>query len=146
MTERPNEKHKKEYIEIGMAIIREGNKFLVAKRPKGKLSAGKWEFPGGKIEFSESPEECIIREIEEEFGMSVAAGKLFKVWDYEYPEFGKFRFYSYLYDTRRGTPKLLWHEEMAWMDVASLKKIDLLEADKELIPLLDNLKNENNKS
>lgn len=73
------EKNKKNYIEIGVAIIRRGNQFLVAKRPKGKAFKGRWEFPGGKVKSLEPPESCIVREIFEEFGMSIVVRKLFKV-------------------------------------------------------------------
>jgi 8-oxo-dGTP diphosphatase len=80
-----SEENEKNYIEIGVAIIRKGNHFLVAKRPKGKAFEGKWEFPGGKLELSELPETCIVREIQEEFGISVVVQKSFKIWDFEFP-------------------------------------------------------------
>ena len=127
------------YIEIGVAIIRRGNQFLVAKRPRGKAFEGKWEFPGGKLEPNELPESCIIREIKEEFGISVVVREPFKVWDYEYSNGKKFRFHGYLCEIRKDEPQLLWHEDMAWADVVDLKAKDLLDADRELIPLLDKL-------
>ena len=132
-------KNEANYIEIGVAIIRRGNRFLVAKRPKGKSFGGRWEFPGGKVEPLELSESCLVREIYEEFGMSIAVGEPFKVWDYEYPNGKKFRFYGYLCEIHEGEPRLLWHEDMVWANTADLKTIDLLEADRELIPLIEKL-------
>jgi len=133
------EQNEKKYVEIGVAIIRNGDKFLVAKRPKGKAFEGKWEFPGGKIEQDESVEDCLIREIHEEFGIFIAVQKSFKNWNYEYPNGKKFRFYGYLCKVSEGEPKLLWHEDMIWADINELKTTDLLEADRELIPMIEKL-------
>lgn len=134
-----SEKNEKNYIEIGVAIIRKGNQFLVAKRPKGKSFEGRWEFPGGKVELSESLEGCLVREIAEEFGISVAVQEQLKIWDYEYPNGKKFRFHGYLCEIHKGEPQLLWHEDMTWASATDLKSIDLLEADRELIPLIEKL-------
>lgn len=102
----------KNYIEVGVAIIRRGNRFLVAKRPKGEAFEGRWEFPGGKIEPLELPEDCLTREIYEEFGVSIVIREPFKVWGYEYPGGKKFRFHGYLCKIHKGEPQLLWHEDM----------------------------------
>ena len=130
---------KKNYIEIGVAIIRKGDQYLLAKRPKGKAFEGMWEFPGGKLEREESPEECLVREIYEEFGISIILREPFKVWEHECQNGEKFKFYSYLCEIHKGEPQLLWREEMVWIDAAGLKAVDLLEADRELIPLIEKL-------
>ncbi|MES2856259.1 MAG: (deoxy)nucleoside triphosphate pyrophosphohydrolase [Bdellovibrionota bacterium] len=58
---------------------------LTAKRlPDAKLEAGKWEFPGGKLEFGEQPEECLVREIKEELGLNVRVEELFDVVSHVY--------------------------------------------------------------
>ena len=134
-----SKKNEKDYIEIGVAIIRKGNQFLVAKRPKGKAFESRWEFPGGKLEQSESVENCLIREIQEEFGMHITVREQFKVWDYEYPNGKKFKFHGYLCEIHEGEPQLLWHEDMIWVNAADFKTVDLLEADRELIPLFEKL-------
>ena len=53
---------------VTCAIIENNDKILIARRAKGQKLPGKWEFPGGKVEEGESPEECLKRELEEEFG------------------------------------------------------------------------------
>ncbi|MDC1533675.1 NUDIX domain-containing protein [Polaribacter sp.] len=58
-------------IEVTAAIIEEGDKFLIARRAKGKHLSGFWEFPGGKIEEGETAEACLHRELNEEFQINV---------------------------------------------------------------------------
>ena len=58
-------------IEVIAAIIRNNNKTLIARRRPNKHLGGYWEFPGGKIENGETPEECLVREIKEELGVSI---------------------------------------------------------------------------
>ncbi|GAB6157839.1 hypothetical protein JCM39194_10390 [Desulfotomaculum varum] len=57
--------------EVTAAIIINDGKVLIAKRAENQKLAGKWEFPGGKIESGETPEECLIREINEELGINI---------------------------------------------------------------------------
>lgn len=58
------------------ALIDEDNRILLAQRPEGKSMAGFWEFPGGKIESKETPEDCLIRELSEELGITVKKSAL----------------------------------------------------------------------
>lgn len=69
---------KKYPLIVTAAIIRNGNKVLIAQRQGGPL-AGKWEFPGGKLEPGESPEQCLAREIKEELNLEVQVGDIFAV-------------------------------------------------------------------
>jgi len=73
-------------IRVAAALIfdEQGN-FLIAERSRGKL-AGKWEFPGGKIEEGETEEEAVVREILEELGISVLAEKIIGVFSHTYKE------------------------------------------------------------
>ena len=61
---------------VACALINEQGKVLINKRPKGKDYAGYWEFPGGKVEENETPEEAIIRELKEEINIDVSAACL----------------------------------------------------------------------
>ena len=60
---------------VTCAIIEKDGKILIARRAEGQKLAGKWEFPGGKVEDGESPEECLKRELEEEFGIPTEVGE-----------------------------------------------------------------------
>ncbi len=64
------------------AIIMQGNEVLIQERPEGKIMAGYWEFPGGKIEAGELPEAALIREMEEELGIRIEAPKAYSFLSY----------------------------------------------------------------
>ena len=128
--------NKKDYIEIGVAIIRKGGQVLVGKRPLNKLFGGRWEFPGGKIESLELPQECIAREIYEELGVVVNNLQLLTVQDHEYPDGKRFRLHFYFCEIAEGEPRALWHDEILWIEAGKLAEIDFLSADTGLIPLV----------
>src|SRR3989338_8933247 len=65
------------YIEVVAAVLRQDNKFLIAKRKADQHVGGKWEFPGGKIEKEETPEACLKRELFEEFGIEANVDSFF---------------------------------------------------------------------
>ncbi|MCC7260624.1 MAG: 8-oxo-dGTP diphosphatase MutT [Alphaproteobacteria bacterium] len=71
------------------ALIAPDGKILLAQRPEGRSMAGLWEFPGGKIESGETPEQALIRELHEELGITVAPDALeaFTSITFEYPDF-----------------------------------------------------------
>ncbi len=76
----------KKTIRVVAAIIRAGDKIFAAKRDYGDLK-GFWEFPGGKIEEGETPEEALKREIEEELHSEIKVGEFFMNEQYDYPNF-----------------------------------------------------------
>ena len=70
---------------VAAAVIEKDGKILIAQRKKGWRFAGKWEFPGGKIEPNETPEECLRRELREELGIETEIGDFFCVSTYRIP-------------------------------------------------------------
>lgn len=69
------------------AVIRDGDKILIAQRASSsRFGAGQWEFPGGKLEFGETPEECLVREIKEELNLEIEVEKLFDVVSHVYDD------------------------------------------------------------
>src|SRR3989344_8852610 len=128
--------NKKDYIEIGVAIIRRENLVLVGKRPQSKLFGGKWEFPGGKIEPLESPENCIVREIKEELDIKIGNLEPLTVLEHEYPGGKRFRLHFYFCEIAEGEPRALWHDEILWIEAGKLAEIDFLNEDTGLIPLV----------
>jgi 8-oxo-dGTP diphosphatase len=56
-------------VRVTAAVIEREGQVLIARRGEGRALAGKWEFPGGKIEPGETPEQCLVREVREEFGI-----------------------------------------------------------------------------
>ena len=89
---------------------------------------GWWEFPGGKIEQGETPEECIVREIREELATEVNAEQIIGVVDYDYPAF-HLTMHCILCTIVSGELKLLEHENAKWLSADSLYSVDWLPAD-----------------
>lgn len=73
-------------IEVVAAIIRREGLYLATQRGYGAFE-GMWEFPGGKIEPGENPQEALVREIREELDMDIRVGELFCVREFDYPDF-----------------------------------------------------------
>jgi 8-oxo-dGTP diphosphatase len=73
-------------ITVTAAIIVEHGQVLIAQRPPGGRHPGEWEFPGGKIEPGETPEQCLARELDEELAVKVRVGKRLAQVDYAYPD------------------------------------------------------------
>ena len=118
------------------AIIREKGMILVSSRPESKAAAGKWEFPGGKVEPGESYGECIKREMLEELGLEVIP--LDVVFDiiHHYPA-GAIRL-VFLRCLRKNGSEAVAKEgqEFRWIPLKEMRELDFLEADKALCELL----------
>lgn len=73
-------------LRVAVAIIVDGSRVLVARRPAGSHLEGFWEFPGGKVELDESPRDALIREVAEEVGLDVTESILIHRQDFDYPD------------------------------------------------------------
>jgi 8-oxo-dGTP diphosphatase len=106
---------------------------LIAKRPTGRPLAGLWEFPGGKVEAGERPEDALIRELHEELGIDIAASDLTPLTfaSHAYPEF---HLLMPVYLCRRWRGDLAAHEgqELLWVRPATLHLYDMPPADEPL--------------
>ena len=100
---------------VACALVRDDGCVLLAKRPRGKPLAGLWEFPGGKVEAGERPEDALIRELKEELGISVSPAELspFSFASYAY---GTVHLLMPLYVCRRweGDARPCNGQELAW--------------------------------
>ena len=122
------------------ALLNEKNEVLLAQRPDTKRLAGKWEFPGGKVEMRESPEEALIRELREELGIEIQAAHCepFSFISHDYvTEFG-FHLLMPVFFCRqwKGEPKALEHAAIIWQPVNKMHELDMIEADAELVEKL----------
>ncbi|MBP2635494.1 MAG: ADP-ribose pyrophosphatase [Firmicutes bacterium] len=115
-------------IEVTAAIIQDKGKILIARRPIGDKLAGKWEFPGGKIEVGETPEECLRREIKEELNIKISVGHFFAESIYEYPN-RTIQLKAYWCTWLSGEIELNSHDAIEWVEFASLSDYDFAPAD-----------------
>jgi 8-oxo-dGTP diphosphatase len=122
------------------ALIDADGRVLICKRPPDKTMAGLWEFPGGKIEPGERPEDALIRELNEELGIVVKEACLapFTFASHSYPDF---HLLMPLYVCRRwdGAPAAREHPEIKWVRPKDLPQYEMPPADKPLIPMLRDL-------
>ena len=111
---------------------------LISRRPSGTHLANWWEFPGGKIEQGESPENALVREVEEELGLEVSVGDVFAVGHHQYPEK---EVILMVYDARvvKGTPMCHEVAEFRWVSPAELVEMTLPPAD---LPVIQRLRRE----
>lgn len=122
------------------ALIDPDGRVLIAQRPPGKSMAGLWEFPGGKVESGERPEETVIRELHEELGISIKEPCLapFTFASHTYPEF---QLLMPLFVCRRwdGTVEAREHAALKWVKPRELAQYPMPPADLPLIAMLRDL-------
>jgi len=122
------------------ALLDADNRVLIGQRPPGKAMAGLWEFPGGKVEPGETPEDAIIREIAEELGVKVTKACLAPLTfaSFDYPDF---HLLMPLYVCRRweGTPVAREHSALKWVRANRLRDYPMPPADEPLISHLADL-------
>jgi 8-oxo-dGTP diphosphatase len=120
------------------ALIDETGQVLVQRRPAGKMMAGLWEFPGGKIEPGETPESALARELVEELGITVDAARLTPAVFASEPLAGRhLLLLLYICRSWSGTPRALDAEQILWCRPESLHTLDMPPADRPLIGLLE---------
>ena len=119
-------------IKVVAAIIRRDDKIFATQRGYGEFKDG-WEFPGGKVEATESPREALVREICEELNASVEVGDLLVTVECDYPKFHLSMdcFWATLCPGSEMT--LLEHEAAKWLTIDELDSVDWLPADIEVV-------------
>lgn len=122
------------------AIINDDSQVLIAKRPEGKPMAGLWEFPGGKVEPGETPEETLYRELYEELNIEPCVGCLapFTFASHTYEDF-HLLMPLYLCTHWDGALQAREGQELKWVRAMRLGDYDMPEADLPLIPFLRDL-------
>jgi 8-oxo-dGTP diphosphatase len=123
------------FVRVTAAVWIENDRVMIARRNDQDRLAGKWEFPGGKVEANESPPECLKRELKEEFNIDVDVGACLGSNIYHYPhisiELMAFRVFR-----GGGTVAANEHAEYRWVPVAELGHYDFAPADIPFVKML----------
>ncbi len=123
-----------------VALVDVDGRVLLAKRPEGKAMAGLWEFPGGKVQAGETPEQALVRELREELGIDTRQSCLAPIGfaSHAYEDF-HLLMPLYVCRTWHGTPSAREGQDLAWVRPPRLGDYAMPPADAPLIPLLRDL-------
>lgn len=125
---------------VAAALLDAEGRILLTQRPAGKAMAGLWEFPGGKLELGETPEQALVRELGEELGLTIAPTDLLPLTfaSYAYPDV---HILMPLYVCRvwHGTPEGREGQALAWVGKGDLRNYTMPPADEPLVPILCDL-------
>ena len=124
-------------IQVTCAIIIDCGKILIAQNNESSDHPFQWEFPGGKVKTGETEKECIVREIEEELNLTVEVVEALTPVEYDY-KIKAIRLIPFVCSLVSGEMKLNDHKAVKWMTIDELGELDLAEADKVLIQLVEN--------
>lgn len=121
-------------IEVVAAIIRKGDKVFATQRGYGDFKDW-WEFPGGKIEPGEKPEEALVREIQEELSTEISVDKFLYTVDWDYPKF-HLTMHCFMCSLVTEALHLNEHEAAKWLEKGEIHSVKWLPADEILLPLI----------
>lgn len=119
-------------VKVVAAILVRDNRVLIAKRKDGSYVKDLWEFPGGKIKPGETPEQALVRELNEEFGVQATVGELVGVSRYAYPHKAvELTAYKAVYTS--GSFKTTVHNDTQWVSAAELDNFEFAAADLRIV-------------
>lgn len=121
-------------VNVAAAILIDDDRVFATQRGYGPMKDG-WEFPGGKIEEGETPEQALVREIKEELATVIEVDQYFDTVEWDYPDF-HLSMKCFLCHVREGSLDLLEAEDAKWLDAAHLFDVDWLSADRTIISKL----------
>lgn len=120
---------------VGAVILNDNNEVLCALRSQQMSLPGMWEFPGGKIEPNETPEQSLVREIQEELNCTIEVGALVADTTHQYPAI-IVRLITYVAKIVDGEPEAKEHEKLVWLPINKLSSLEWAPAD---LPTIDRL-------
>ena len=123
---------------VGGLIIQE-DKLLIAQRKKNTDHPLKWEFPGGKINENESPEDALKREFKEELDIKINSFEFLIDYFYDYEiSLKKIHLFFYIINSFQGLMKKNVHQNLKWIEIKDISHYDFLDGDRELINRINN--------
>jgi 8-oxo-dGTP diphosphatase len=125
-------------VVVAAALFDRDGRVLIAQRPRGKPLAGRWEFPGGKVDAGESERQALVRELREELGIDVLAARPFMRLTHAYAE-RDVQLSLWIVERFSGEPRSLDSQALKWVAAGRLGSEDILEADQPFIEALRDL-------
>jgi 8-oxo-dGTP diphosphatase len=119
-------------IPVGIGLVRRAGRFLVRRRPAGTVYAGYWEFPGGKCEPGEAPDQATARECLEEIGLRVVVGPLRRVTTHRYPH-GLVELFFYDCTTEDPASEPAEGSGFEWVPAGQLNSLQFPEANEDIV-------------
>lgn len=129
--------HYMKTIEVVAAIIIKDKEVFATQRGYGEFK-GWWEFPGGKIEAGECPQEALIREIREELDAGISVGDLLETVEWDYPDF-HLTMHCFVCSLTSDSMRLNEHEAAAWLTKETLHSVKWLPADEGILVKVETL-------
>jgi A/G-specific adenine glycosylase len=114
---------------VAAAVLRQGRKVLIGRRPQGELLGGLWEFPGGTLERGETLESCLRRELEEELGVDVEIGSELGAYKHAYTHY-KVTVHAFECSLLTGKPETRYHSELRWVTISKLEQYPMGKVDR----------------
>lgn len=118
--------------EVVAGLIWKSNRFLICQRPAHKARPLLWEFVGGKVEPGETKEQALIRECQEELGITLSVGEVFMDVAHEYPDI-TIRLTLFNASIAEGVPQKLEHNDIRWIAPAEIQQYTFCPADTEIL-------------
>ena len=119
-------------VEVVAALIWDENKFMICQRPANKARALLWEFVGGKVEPGETKEQALIRECQEELGITLSVGRVFMDVVHTYPDI-TVHLTLFHATIASGTPKKIEHNDIRWITPGEIPQYAFCPADVEIL-------------
>jgi len=123
-------------IQVVAAILERDGKILICRRRPEQSHGLQWEFPGGKVEAGETPEQALARELQEELGIAGAEGEQIAGYEYAYPGKKAIALFFFRVHSYSGEPRNLIFHEMRWEPATGLSQFDFVEGDREFLRAL----------
>jgi len=123
-------------IEVVAGVIKDGERVFATQRGYGDYKDF-WEFPGGKMEAGETPQQALARELREELAIDVEVGEFVCTVEYDYPAFHLTMHCFFCTIAGGKAPELLEHEAARWLTAAELHSVNWLPADVEVVKALE---------
>ena len=118
---------------VAAGVIHRDGQILVGQRRKADRHPFKWEFPGGKVEHGESPQEALVRELREELQIDARVGSELARYEHEYPGGSRVHLLFFAVPDFEGQPSARVFEQISWIDIHLLSRLDFLEGDLDFI-------------